>query len=147
MTTGLGPVRATRKKILLNLLSCLPFGLQAGFSSFSTLAEPSLVSRARRRAKPWANCSITQKYQLWSCSKISAKSNLALLSSRHLVLSTALATETITNALGFFLETSDLYGLKSKFPNRFNVRKRQKNLSCKLKTYKFRIKTITKRAR
>ena len=29
--------------ILLNLLSCLPFGLQTGFSTFSTLAEPSPV--------------------------------------------------------------------------------------------------------
>ena len=26
---------------LLNLLSCLPFGLQTGFSSFSKLAQPS----------------------------------------------------------------------------------------------------------
>ena len=29
--------------ILLNLLSCLPFGLQTGFSSFLKLAEPSPV--------------------------------------------------------------------------------------------------------
>ena len=29
--------------ILLNLLSCLPFGIQTGFSSFSELDEPSPV--------------------------------------------------------------------------------------------------------
>ena len=29
--------------ILLNLLSCLPFGLQTGISSFLELAEPSPV--------------------------------------------------------------------------------------------------------
>ena len=31
------------KSILLNLLSCLPFGLQTDFSSFSKTAEHSLV--------------------------------------------------------------------------------------------------------